>query len=224
MKHPSRSRRRLARRIFGTRFPLRMETLEARIAPVVVTSLNDFGTGTLRQAILNANSSGGDTITFDSSLFPSGGGTVTINLNSPIQSSGTLGPTEFDITSAIIIQGPTTPGDQVVINNINSESRVFTVESGGSLTLSNVTVSGGTLTGYAGYGIGGVSNGGGGGGAAHGGSDLHEHGGGHAERRYVHRQFRDRRQRRHRLDFGIRRRRRRLGGIGGAALGSGQLR
>ena len=105
MKHQPRSRRRSVRRIFGTRFPLRMETLEARITPAVVTSLNDFGTGTLRQAILNANSSGGDTITFDPSLFPSGGGTVTINLNSPIQSSGQVGLTELDITSASSFRG-----------------------------------------------------------------------------------------------------------------------
>jgi hypothetical protein len=69
----------------------------ARAAVFPVTSANNNGGGTLRQAITNANgSAGADTIVFN--ILPAG--TYTINLNSALPA----------ITEAVTIDGTTQPG------------------------------------------------------------------------------------------------------------------
>src|SRR5437764_4682545 len=96
--------------------------LDKAAAPFVftVTNTNDSGTGSLRQAILDANSMGGGTINFN---IP-GGGVHTI---SPL----TVLPS---ITQAVIIDGYTQPGSSQNTNpptmGLNT---VLTIELSGAL-------------------------------------------------------------------------------------------
>src|SRR5438552_7065498 len=72
---------------------LQLETLETRLAPATLTVLNtnDSGPGSLRQAILDANATGGDnTINF------AAGVTGTIDLQTALP----------DLTSNIDLEGP----------------------------------------------------------------------------------------------------------------------
>jgi titin len=95
----SASRGRGERRDGRKRFRPKLETLEDRTLPTVylVTSTADHGTGTLHQAILNANTdSGPDIIRFHIGA----GGKQTINLTSPL-------PT---VANTLVIDGTSQPG------------------------------------------------------------------------------------------------------------------
>jgi hypothetical protein len=106
-----------------------------------VTNTNDSGAGSLRQAITdsNASDSSADTITFGVT------GTITLNSGLPaINSSG----------GALTITGP---GETLLtINGNQGDFSIFSVDSGGNLSISGVTVSGAHFT--SGYGGGGFYN------------------------------------------------------------------
>ncbi len=78
-----------------------------------------------------------------------------------------LGATELDLTSPITIAGSQAPGLTISRASGSAAGRLFTVESYGSLTLINVTLSGGEAVGNPG-GVGFPPDGGGGGGGAAG--------------------------------------------------------
>jgi hypothetical protein len=118
---------------------LRVEGLEDRrmLAAFTVTNLNDSGTGSLRQAILDANTSGGaDTISFTTT------GTITLT-------SGQL-----TITDDLAIEGP--GADELTID-ADGGSRIFSITSGDTVTLSGITVTGGLVSGANVHG-GGILN------------------------------------------------------------------
>ncbi|HEY5022440.1 MAG TPA: choice-of-anchor Q domain-containing protein, partial [Gemmatimonadaceae bacterium] len=88
---------------------------------IVVTINGNSGAGSLRQAILDACP--GATITFD------------VTVTSPITVSS-----ELVIDKNLTIQGPTSPGLTISGNNA---SRVFNINAGMSLAISNLTIDGG---------------------------------------------------------------------------------
>ncbi|MDE2508015.1 MAG: IPT/TIG domain-containing protein, partial [Planctomycetota bacterium] len=157
-----------------------LESLEARLvlSNYLVTSASPDRTvaGSLGNEIaaavtaLDSNAQ----ITFAASL-----ASQTISLSSSYASSVTnYGPTAFVVSGSgvnITIDGLAAPG--LVIDGNNS-LRLFAVESGDSLTLKNLTVTGGLAQGTAG-GLGEVtrrSGGGGGGGAGLGGAVYNDGG------------------------------------------------
>jgi|GEM_PF-717161 len=105
---------------------------------ITVTNLNDSGTGSLRQAMLDANS--GDTITFDPSL---AGGTLTLT-------SG-----ELDITKNLTIDGFTNAnGTPDLTISGNNASRVFEESGfGTSATLDGLVITNGSANAGSGGGI-----------------------------------------------------------------------
>jgi FG-GAP repeat len=126
--------RRTTRPTVARRLPLRLESMESRLAPAIfnVTNLNDSGTGSLRQAVVDANSNSG----FDTVLFGFTTGTITLT-------SG-----DIQITDALDIFGP---GSSKLTVSGNKQSRIFTIVdnqtsnyhvgiSGMTLTLGNATV------------------------------------------------------------------------------------
>ncbi|MFT3743531.1 MAG: Ig-like domain repeat protein [Pyrinomonadaceae bacterium] len=120
----------------------------------VVTNANNSGPGSLRKAVADACSAGGqNTITFAPGPLPNeGGGEVSeastdeadaVNVAGPILLSGG----EIVLTSNVIIQGPA--GGTMVIQNTkanSSTSHVFVV-GGGTATLNNLTITGGNTDG-----------------------------------------------------------------------------
>lgn len=107
------------------------ESLTAPFASFTVTNLNDSGTGSLRQAILDANGTPGtDTITFSVT------GTITLTTG------------ELLITDNLNILGP---GANLLTISGNNASRVFHI-LGTTVTIANLTISNGNV---------GVSSGGG---------------------------------------------------------------
>jgi predicted outer membrane repeat protein len=91
-------------------------------ASLTVTNIDDSGAGSLRQAILDANSSdGADTITFASEV---SSGTITLASTLP------------DITSELTIDGT---GQNITISG-GDVVRIFFVKSGGSLELKRLTL------------------------------------------------------------------------------------
>src|SRR5262249_31834714 len=113
---------------------LRVEMLEDRLAPAVLTVLNnnDAGPFSLRQAILAANSDiaqASDIIVFDKSLQGQ-----TINL--------TTG--EMAITQELTILG--LGADQLTID-AQGGSRIFSVTTGTVARISGLTITGGATTG-----------------------------------------------------------------------------
>ena len=152
---------------------LELEVLEGRLvlSTYTVTSPNDSGTGTLRQAILDAEmDETADTIDFAASL---AGDTITLTSN---DTTTAYGPTALVIsTGNITIDGSGAPLLQISGDNAR---RIFAVSSSSTLTLENITLTGGLAQGGAG-GSGGVSGssgagGGGGGGAGLGGAIFNE--------------------------------------------------
>src|SRR5262245_42659553 len=130
-----------------SRFPLRLQDLESRLAPATFTVLNDAdaGPGSLRQALLDANShTGADDVAFDATFFAT---PKTIVL-----SSGYL-----LITGSTTVAGPG-PAKAVVSGNGASSVFAVAVSPGTAVTISGLTVTGGR-TEYGGGGIGGGNGG-----------------------------------------------------------------
>jgi parallel beta-helix repeat protein len=99
------------------------------MATFTVTNLNDSGAGSLRQAIIDANTlAGADTIQFQSTL----AGTITLT-------SG-----ELAITDSLTINGL---GSSNLTVSGNNSSRIFNIDDGSGATFIDVTLSGMTLTG-----------------------------------------------------------------------------
>jgi parallel beta-helix repeat protein len=119
---------------------LALESLEDRTvpAPFLVTNLDDTGTGSLRDAIAQANALGGlDTISFQAGL----SGTITLTTG------------ELDITDPVQINGP---GAGAIVVSGNNTSRIFGIDNGAAGFI-DVTIGGLTLTGgNAGTGDGGA--------------------------------------------------------------------
>ncbi|MDR3622883.1 MAG: hypothetical protein P4L85_26250, partial [Paludisphaera borealis] len=142
---------------------LNIDLLEDRLAPAVfpVISALDAGPGTLRQAILDASGNAeADTIVFDPSL---AGQTITLTSNS---ANSAFGPTALTIVNDdITIDGAAAP--KLTISG-NDAHRIFAVGSGASLTLQNITLTGGRAQG--GDGGSGAPGPGGGGAAGLGGA------------------------------------------------------
>ncbi|MGH3086861.1 MAG: hypothetical protein ACRDSJ_06030, partial [Rubrobacteraceae bacterium] len=114
----------------------------AQAANFTVTSADDAGAGTLREAIAAANANTeADTITFDSAL---AGQTIELS---------TIGDNSFEesalaVTSDITIEGPT--GDNgVTIARANAapDMRLFFVGADGDLTLKNLPLRDGVARG-----------------------------------------------------------------------------
>src|SRR5947209_6208368 len=110
------------------RVTLRCESLEDRRVPAsyTVDNLNDSGPGSLRQAVLNANANPGA----DDIQFTGAGAAGTIAL-----SSGQLG-----ITDPVTITGP---GPSALTVDAQGTSRLFSVATGGWVTISGLTMEGG---------------------------------------------------------------------------------
>ncbi|MBK8040935.1 MAG: hypothetical protein IPK22_27945 [Verrucomicrobiaceae bacterium] len=113
----------------------------------LVTTTNDSGTGSLRQAVLNANSiAGTDTITFSDGT----GGTV--NFTDSTAETITLTSGQVELTTSMTVQGT---GAAVLTVSGGGTSRVFKVSAGTS-TLSGLTVTAGNgIDGGIGSGAGG---------------------------------------------------------------------
>src|SRR5262249_2615996 len=130
--------------------------LEDRTVPstFTVTTLSDGGAGSLRAAIDQANAApDADTIVFAPGI---AGGTTRLSTIG----NTTLGPSAFGITSPITIAGT---GETITRDGTAAAFRLFLVDTGGNLTLKNLTLSNGLAQG----GDGGANGyGGGGGGAA----------------------------------------------------------
>ncbi len=101
----------------------------------VVTNNNDAGAGSLRQAIIDAGD--GDQITFNLSF---GNETITIS-------------SELSLTESLIIEGSNSPGSGTAVTVQvttpgTSTFRVFNINaSGKTITLSNMTIKGGDISG-----------------------------------------------------------------------------
>jgi parallel beta-helix repeat protein len=107
-----------------------LETMEDRLAPSVVTTLEDGGAGSLRQAILDANAHGGDTITFAVA------GTINVG------STGLGGlPT---VTAPVTIDG----NMQVVISGGGADMDGLVLQGGNSLVQGLIINGFGIPTGY----------------------------------------------------------------------------
>ena len=97
-------------------------SIPIQAATYTVTNLNDNGTGSLRQAVLDANASlGADTITFQNGL------------------SGTIALTtgQLAINDSLAINGP---GASVLAISGNNTSRVFAIKADLNVSISNLTL------------------------------------------------------------------------------------
>src|SRR5262245_28333186 len=98
----------------------------AEAAVFNVTNLNDNGAGSLRQALIDANTAAGaDTVTFQAGLT----GTITLTTG------------QLSIYDSVDVQGP---GAAVLTVSGNNASRVFYLYNGSALI--DVTISGLTIT------------------------------------------------------------------------------
>ena len=104
-----------------------------RGATIAVTTINDNGPGSLRQALAAATD--GDTINFHSSL---NGQTITLT-------SG-----ELLVNKSVTISGP---GANALAVDANHASRVFHIASGRDVTISRLTITNGLPPDYLGGGI-----------------------------------------------------------------------
>lgn len=94
-------------------------------ATITVTSANDSGPGSLRQAILD--SAVGDTITFDL----------------PLPSTITLTSGELLVDKDLTITGPSAASLTISENSSLSANRIFEIAPGANVTISGVTITGG---------------------------------------------------------------------------------
>jgi hypothetical protein len=123
---------------------LRLESLEDRAVPAIftVTTLNDSGAGSLRQAILDANvSPDADTVVFQSGL------TGTINLSTVGDTSN--GNSALNVSTAITIDGTNTL-DLTIARSSDASTpkmRLINVTQSGNLTLQGVALKGGEAQG-----------------------------------------------------------------------------
>jgi CSLREA domain-containing protein len=150
--------------------------LEDRLAPAVlmVSSLADSGAGTLRAAVQasvdhSGGGTGNDTIRFSSAI---DGGTIT--LSTFTNDSTVPGPSAFLIGNGdtLTVDGQTGLTRGISITRGGTAAfRLFAVNASGSLTLQDLTLSGGNAQGSAG---GNASRGGGGGGAGLGGAIFNQ--------------------------------------------------
>ena len=133
----------------GVRRRLELLGLEERIVPATFSVLNDSdsGTGSLRQAIIDANTTeGNDTIDFN---FDTGASPYTITLSSALP----------NIIDASTVVGTGTAGT-VTITGLGTSSltidankgnfSIFSINAGGNLSISGVTVSGAQFNGNGG--------------------------------------------------------------------------
>ena len=112
-----------------------------------VTTLNDYGYGSLRNAIAYANrKAGADVITFDQSLF-SASGSVSLNIDS---AKG-----EFLITDSLTLVGP---GSIYLTIDGGDASQIFIINDAVSGTSISVSISGMTLTDGSGVDGGAIYN------------------------------------------------------------------
>lgn len=101
----------------------------------LVTTTSDSGTGSLRQAVANANAlAGTDTITFSDGT----GGTV--NFTDAGQDTITLTSGELTLTSDIVVSG--NAANRVSVRS-NGTSRVFQIDPGTNARLVGLTITGG---------------------------------------------------------------------------------
>lgn len=147
-----------------------VRTYDGKLATFTVLNTNDSGAGSLREAVANANASpGADIINFDAAL---AGGTIALTSN---DANTNFGPTGLVIDNDdITINGEDAPMLSISGNNAR---RVFAVTSTGTLTLQNITITGGLAKGGDGGTFGGAGTGnesGGGGGAGLGGGIFSE--------------------------------------------------
>jgi hypothetical protein len=131
-------------------------------ASLVVTTTADVvnpfdGVTSLREAIDYANTlAGPQTITFDPSLFANGSATITLSESDDFIAT----PAAFGITGSLTIQGPAAAnGNGLTISVAASAApmRLFDVDSGASLTLDDLELTGGVAQGdTATFGLGGA--------------------------------------------------------------------
>jgi hypothetical protein len=142
---------------------LELLSLEQRIVPsnlpIIVSTDSDSGPGSLRQAIINANANPGDdiinfsitgTITLDSLNNTAIASLPTIlDANATASGTGGTGTTVGTLTitgpgaSSLIISG--LDNSSSIINSAR-DFNIFTIDTGGDLTISGVTVSGAKTT------------------------------------------------------------------------------
>ncbi len=116
------------------------------------TQLNPYLYSTLRGALNAAGSDGGtDTIFFSPFLFTGEAQTITVSN----VGDGTAGPSDFGIYSNVTIDGPA-GGNGLTLANSGSQ-RLFYVGTTGSLTLENLTLTGGDAHGGGSYTGGGAA-------------------------------------------------------------------
>ena len=108
------------------------------------TQATPFQVPTLRAAIAAATADGGaDTIEFDSSLTANAPATIALSTIG----DNTFGPSDLLISTIITIVGPTGTSNGITLNNTAAGQRLFYVSAAGSLTLENLTLSGGRAHG-----------------------------------------------------------------------------
>ena len=130
-------------------------SLPVQAANYVVSNLNDTGGGSLRQAILDANASGGaDTITFSVSGTHNLGSALTINGDLTITGNGagvtivsrTGAGRVFNITSGLVdISSLTMQG-----GNVTGNGGGILIDAAGDVQLNSVVVTGNTASGLGG--------------------------------------------------------------------------
>ena len=108
------------------------------------TQADPYQDTTLRGALANATANGGtDTILFAPSLFTNGSQTITLFS----VGDSTAGPSDFGISTNITIEGPTGNNGLTLANSSGVSQRLFYVGTTGSLTLENLTLTGGLAQG-----------------------------------------------------------------------------
>jgi hypothetical protein len=164
---------------------------------VVVNTLNDVaganagspfdanGNGeiSLRSAVAYLDTIGGGTITFNPALFAAGAATVDLTSADPGMVSQVYGATALPVTGDITIVGPGGTGGLTIQRDATAAPfRLFTVDgidsAAASLTLENLTLTGGDAVGGSGANGGSGAGGAGGGGGAGLGGAVSVNGGG----------------------------------------------